>query len=149
MRRIELAIGAAVLGLMAAPAFAQSTEGPVAPPNSMNTTGPTTCTTPSDVTCANPQPKSVVAPPSNAVPSEQTPNTVNGMPVTTPAPGSPTAAVAPLEPMPAPAPARQYSSTDTTVQVVTNGPIPDTPANRAKYGKPLSRAGKHSKPAGN
>ena len=32
---------------------------------------------------------------------------------------------------------------------VTNGPIPDTAANRAKYGAPMSHAGKHTKPAGN
>lgn len=33
--------------------------------------------------------------------------------------------------------------------VVSNGPVPDTPANRAKYGKPMSNAGKKSTPAGN
>lgn len=32
--------------------------------------------------------------------------------------------------------------------VVTNGPIPDTPVNRARYGAPLSRAGKATAPAG-
>jgi hypothetical protein len=31
----------------------------------------------------------------------------------------------------------------------TNGPIPDTKANRAKYGQPLSSAGKRTKAAGN
>lgn len=31
----------------------------------------------------------------------------------------------------------------------TNGPIPDTRANRARYGQPLSHAGKRSAPAGN
>lgn len=36
-----------------------------------------------------------------------------------------------------------------TTLVVTNGPIPDTPANRAKYGEPLSHAGRMSKAAGN
>jgi hypothetical protein len=33
--------------------------------------------------------------------------------------------------------------------LVTNGPIPDTPANRAKYGRPMSNAGKRTAPAGN
>ncbi|MBV8684181.1 MAG: hypothetical protein JO111_14990 [Caulobacteraceae bacterium] len=33
--------------------------------------------------------------------------------------------------------------------VVTNGPVPDTPANRARYGGPMSMTGKHTKPAGN
>ena len=36
-----------------------------------------------------------------------------------------------------------------TTQVITNGPIPDTRENRAKYGQPLSHAGKRSAPAGN
>jgi len=35
------------------------------------------------------------------------------------------------------------------VTVVSNAPIPDTPENRAKFGQPLSRAGKRTKPAGN
>lgn len=34
-------------------------------------------------------------------------------------------------------------------QMVTNGPVPDTPANRAKYGRPMSNAGRKTKPAGN
>jgi len=32
---------------------------------------------------------------------------------------------------------------------VTNGPVPDTAANRARYGKPMSNAGKRTDPAGN
>lgn len=36
-----------------------------------------------------------------------------------------------------------------TTQVITNGPIPDTPENRARYGQPLSHAGKRSAPVGN
>jgi hypothetical protein len=33
--------------------------------------------------------------------------------------------------------------------VVSNGPVPDTPQNRAAYGQPMSHTGKHTKPAGN
>ncbi len=33
--------------------------------------------------------------------------------------------------------------------VVSNGPVADTPENRAKYGKPDSNAGNRTKPAGN
>lgn len=33
--------------------------------------------------------------------------------------------------------------------VVTNGPIPDTAANRARYGAPISNGGKRTTPAGN
>ncbi|MFD1189811.1 hypothetical protein [Phenylobacterium conjunctum] len=36
-----------------------------------------------------------------------------------------------------------------TTTTVTNGPIADTPENRAKYGQPMSRAGKASKARGN
>ena len=33
--------------------------------------------------------------------------------------------------------------------LVANAPVADTPANRAKYGQPLSHAGKRTAPAGN
>ncbi|HEX6866921.1 MAG TPA: hypothetical protein VF122_06795 [Caulobacteraceae bacterium] len=36
-----------------------------------------------------------------------------------------------------------------TMRTVTNGPVPDTAENRAKYGQPLSRAGKRTAAAGN
>ena len=36
-----------------------------------------------------------------------------------------------------------------TTRTVTNGPVPDTAENRAKYGQPMSRAGKRTTPAGN
>jgi hypothetical protein len=41
------------------------------------------------------------------------------------------------------------ASTGANVQLITNGPVPDTPENRAKYGDPMSRAGKMTAPAGN
>ena len=34
-------------------------------------------------------------------------------------------------------------------RLLTNGPVRDTPANRAKYGGPMSNAGRHTKPIGN
>ena len=37
----------------------------------------------------------------------------------------------------------------TTMTTVTNGPVPDTAENRAKYGQPLSRAGKRTAARGN
>ena len=36
-----------------------------------------------------------------------------------------------------------------TVTTLTNGPVPDTPANRAKYGGPMSNAGKRTAARGN
>ncbi|MDO1558523.1 hypothetical protein Q0812_03665 [Brevundimonas sp. 2R-24] len=34
-------------------------------------------------------------------------------------------------------------------ELITNGPVPDTPANRARYGGPNSRAGQMTAPRGN
>ncbi|HEY2178354.1 MAG TPA: hypothetical protein VGH15_07215 [Caulobacteraceae bacterium] len=34
-------------------------------------------------------------------------------------------------------------------KLVSNGPVPDTAANRHKYGGPMSRAGRRTAPAGN
>jgi hypothetical protein len=36
-----------------------------------------------------------------------------------------------------------------TTTLVTNGPVPDTAQNRAKYGGPMSHAGKRTAAAGN
>jgi UrcA family protein len=36
-----------------------------------------------------------------------------------------------------------------TTQTVTNGPVPDTPANRARFGGPMSNGGRRTSPAGN
>ena len=47
------------------------------------------------------------------------------------------------------APTERTPSASAGTDVVSNGPIPDTAQNRAKYGQPLSSAGKASKPAGN
>lgn len=57
------------------------------------------------------------------------------------------------EPAPAPmAPAATSYSTpaaSVTTTTVTNGPVADTPENRAKYGQPMSNAGKRTRAAGN
>lgn len=74
-------------------------------------------------------------------------------------PPPPPPPVAMVEPAPAPAPAappsRLYSSDynpatpATTVTTVTNGPVPDTPENRARFGGPMSRGGQKTVPVGN
>lgn len=46
------------------------------------------------------------------------------------------------------APASTQAATVTTT-TVTNGPVPDTAENRAKYGSPMSRAGKRTAARGN
>lgn len=54
------------------------------------------------------------------------------------------------QPASAPSAARSTSDANATtnVRVITNGPVPDTPENRALF-KPLSNAGRNTKPAGN
>jgi len=41
------------------------------------------------------------------------------------------------------------SGATVTNTMVTNGPVPDTPENRAKYGQPLSHAGRRTLAKGN
>ncbi|WP_334162757.1 hypothetical protein [Phenylobacterium sp.] len=41
------------------------------------------------------------------------------------------------------------TSASVTTSMTTNGPVPDTAENRAKYGQPLSRAGKRTAARGN
>ena len=50
---------------------------------------------------------------------------------------------------PAPATTGAAANASFTTTLVTNGPVPDTPENRAKYGAPLSRAGKMTAARGN
>jgi hypothetical protein len=52
----------------------------------------------------------------------------------------------PTVPDQAQAPASGATAVATTI---TNGPVPDTAENRAKYGGPMSHTGKKTKPAGN
>jgi len=51
------------------------------------------------------------------------------------------------------APAATGSATDSSanvgVTVVASQPVPDTPENRARYGQPMSHAGKHTAARGN
>ena len=49
----------------------------------------------------------------------------------------------------APAATNYAQAASVTTSTVTNGPVPDTAENRAKYGQPLSRAGKRTAARGN
>ena len=51
--------------------------------------------------------------------------------------------------MPAMTPQPAVAGQTAQPTIITNGPIADTPQNRAKYGRPLSHAGQRSHPAGN
>lgn len=105
----------------------------------------------------------------SAQPAPTPPPANAGGPVNPPMPGapaasdaaSPVAAVAqdpsaPLgsnaNPIPqsSPTPVDQAASlTAGEPTVVSNAPVPDTKANRAKYGQPLSATGRATRPAGN
>lgn len=68
----------------------------------------------------------------------------------------PAYAVAAPPPEPYVAPSAEAYSANTaavepsvTMQTVTNGPVPDTPANRARFGQPMSHAGQRTAAAGN
>lgn len=53
-------------------------------------------------------------------------------------------------PLPSPTPVDQQSRlTADSPSVVSNGPVADTPENRAKYGAPMSNAGKRTAARGN
>lgn len=60
--------------------------------------------------------------------------------------GANTAAQVPADQLP-PGQAAALAAGDN--HLLTNGPVPDTPANRAKYGGPMSHAGRRTAPAGN
>jgi UrcA family protein len=62
--------------------------------------------------------------------------------------------VAALEPQlaavaPAAAAYGREAAASVTVETVTNGPVPDTPENRLRYGPPMSVGGRHTAPSGN
>jgi hypothetical protein len=72
-----------------------------------------------------------------------------------------TCGAASAQPAPAPPPAQTAPAADAVIEhtlpangdgvqhiVVSNAPVADTPENRAKYGKPMSHAGRRTKPIG-
>jgi hypothetical protein len=123
---------AAASALMAGVAFAQPTSSAAAPDPAQpsgSTTGEVTApradpTLPSSSATA---PDATQAPDASAPPTASTGQAVSTSATTTdPATGA-----------------------TMTTQTLTNGPVPDTAANRAKYGKPLSNAGRRTAPKGN
>lgn len=60
---------------------------------------------------------------------------------------------APMEPMADTSTSQMYSapamSPEVNTTLVTNGPVPDTPENRARFGGPQSNGGRNTAPRGN
>ncbi len=149
MRKFDLLGGVAALTLLALPALAQPAPATPPPPD------------------AKPAPDTMAAPPA----PNQTPATPDTTTPSTPGPATMAPAAAPAAPASDPTiqgatqaaslsatetpdqPTRLYvvqgtSSSGSQVQIVTNGPVPDTVENRKLY-RPLSHAGRRSKPVGN
>jgi hypothetical protein len=82
------------------------------------------------------------------------PLSANGEPDPAPAPrvtlAAPAPSMGPTLVVPGQAPPAQVDAlAQGDNRLVTNGPIADTAANRAKFGRPLSRAGRKTAPTGN
>jgi hypothetical protein len=123
-----LLIAAGAVALMSGAAYAQTTppEDQTIPPAASPDMAAPPAANPTDMPSAP-----AVNDPSMAAPS-----------MATPAPATET-------PYTAATTTTMASNTGVNVQTVTNGPVPDTPENRAKYGQPMSHAGKRSAPVGN
>jgi hypothetical protein len=82
--------------------------------------------------------------------SDETNNQSNAAPSTSQA-GAPTAPTTyPGGVTSSPTPADQaYTLKAGDPNVITNGPVPDTPENRKLYGGPMSNGGRHTAPKGN
>lgn len=126
----RLLTAAAVSALLAGPVFAQ--PAPTTPPDQ-----------------AAPTETNPMAPMNAVVAQPMTPPTAeeSGMPASAMT-VDPSAPAIVLQDSPTPADqAWKLKAGDPSV--VSNGPVPDTAENRAKYGSPISNGGKRTKPAGN
>ena len=142
MKMIHLSIATAAVALLGGAAYAQQPQPPAGPTPGSVTGDWNGAHAPSD----DKQYQEKVKVPLGALPSDATtaaappsePATVSAT-TTTEAPPAPAATSA----------ASNVAATSFTTMTVTNGPVPDTAENRAKYGQPLSRAGKRTAAKGN
>ena len=119
--------------LLAAAAIAAMTAGVAAAQDMAAPSG-------SDATAAPPAntaPMDNAAAPAMAAPSADQ----NAMPAAATMPGQT------VESSPTPA-ANAYTLKAGDPNVISNPPVPDTPANRAAFGKPMSNAGRHTAASG-
>jgi hypothetical protein len=137
---VRTALMATAACLIGAAAFAQTSTANQAPPAGAS------------------QPMTQPAP-DNAAPPAASPDTSAAPSTDATMPSSPTAQApassgamnaAPDTSAPVGTPANTSTTVDASGnQVIASAPVPDTKANRAAYGAPLSRAGKRTAPAGN
>lgn len=82
-------------------------------------------------------------------PSATNPSVTAPASATTSDPSAPLGSPANPIPESSPTPANlAYTLTPNDPHVVTNGPVPDTPANRRLYGEPMSATGRATTPSG-
>ncbi|WP_425996153.1 hypothetical protein [Caulobacter sp. DWR1-3-2b1] len=85
-----------------------------------------------------------------APPAEMTdPSAMSPNPATTPSASTVGTDTAGVVPMSSQSPEAQAMLKAGDPNVTSNAPVADTPENRAKYGKPMSNAGKRTAPKGN
>ena len=123
MKTVQLFTAAALGVALVAPAGAWAGQSQPAMPSA---SGPMTSPAPAASDAATPA--SAVA----SDPNAPLGSTANPIPLNSPTPASSSAALMAGDP-----------------NVVSNGPVPDTRANRARYGKPLSASGRATQPSGN
>jgi hypothetical protein len=131
MKTVQLLMSAALVVALSAPFAAHAQSNPAAPSQpdmsaSSSSAPPMTPSAPAASDAASP----VAA----TTPDAAAPMGAPGNPVPMNSPTSPGQAAA-------------LAAGDPTV--ISNGPVPDTRANRALYGQPLSATGRSTKPAGN
>jgi hypothetical protein len=142
MKTARLLTTAAFVALLSAPLAAQAQTDPAQPaapaqqaaPAAPDTMAPATQPAPDAAAPAAPAAADAASPVAAVAqdPSAPMGSNANPIPQNSPTPPSQAAALTPGD-----------------ASVVSNGPVPDTKANRAKYGKPLSAAGRATQPAGN
>ena len=134
MKFTHLATATAAIALLGGAAYAQQPQPPAGPTPGSVTGDWNGAHAPSDDKQYQEKVHVPVAPPpadTSAPPSEA---------AASPPPAADTTAIAATD---------TAASASFTTQTVTNGPVPDTAENRAKYGQPMSRAGKRTAAAGN
>ena len=140
MKMIHLSIATAAVALLGGAAYAQQPQPPAGPTPGSVTGDWNGAHAPSD----DKQYQDKVKVPLGSLPSDAT--TAAAPPASEPATVSATTTETPPA---ATNVASNVSATTFTNMTVTNGPVPDTPRNRARFGGPMSHGGRSTAPAGN
>ena len=139
MKLTYLATATAAVALMGGAAYAQQPQPPQGPTAGSVTGDWNGAHAPSD----EKQYQEKVVVPRGSMPAA---TSTAPMPVAEPAPADTSASVTTTT---AAADTGAAANASYTTMTVTNGPVPDTAENRAKYGQPMSRAGKRTSARGN